>query len=405
MKILMTGATSLQVKPATERRSAVVKIDVPGGVVESLTALGHDVDWRLCWPGEDLSGYDLLWINVAGVNSVNSTPGAPGMLWAMAQEQIPAVVFLDDWKTRLTYQQAKNFGKGDEENIYFDRHLLSNIRKWDPDANPTHYTHASAVTEYNRVMKLLRERGLSDDELAKVPEPLPFYSQRLKYTDEEWARVKPTVIEGARIMMRGRRNSIIGIPAYRWGSTDVVRPTLPPGVAAQEIIRLDPSYIAVDIATRAPRATTASYKWGLAALGDHTEWLAKQGLPYKWEIECIGHSSNRKVKTELDVVEFYSSCAGILSPSYYHAGSGWWRSRFIYAAALQMPIYAADGEAAPLGDAYSFTPQDIENFSGFVRTDIGRHQFQTLWPLLSTRDEFTDTVRNIVHRAVEVSNG
>ena len=399
MKILMTGASSLQIKPPEARRSHTVKIDVPGGVVESMRMLGHEVDWRAVTPGEDLSGYDVMWINVAGVNSVNATPGAIGMLWAIAQEHVPAVIFLDDWKTRLTYQQARNFGKNLDGNIYYDRHLLVGIQRLLADANPTHYTRDSAEAEWRRVVDELK----LDDAAAEKIRPAPFYAQRSAFTDAEWNALKEPIIRGAQLMMNGRKHSVHGIPAYKWGSTDVVLPHLPEAVAASEIIRLDPSYIAVDIVTAAPRADESSWQWGLAALGDHSEWLEKQGLPFKWGVESIGHRTNRKVKTEYDVVEFYSSCSGILSPSYYHAGSGWWRSRFVYAAGLRLPIYAADGEAAPLGDAYDITPHEVESMSHFARTQLAQSQFETIWPKLSTRDEFTNQVRFMLHRAVEAS--
>lgn len=396
MRVLMTGATSLQVKPPEKRRATVTKIDVPGAVVDVMREAGHTVDWRATDPGEDLSGYDVLWINVAGVNSVNATPGGIGMLWAMAQEDVPAVVFLDDWKTKLTYQQARNFAKAEDDNIYFDRHLLSGIKNLLPDANPTHYTRQSADAEWRRVVLELR---LSNDEAEKI-RPTPFYAQRLKYTAEEWESFRPVVVEGARAMMRGRRNSIIGIPAYRWGSTDVVLPTLPAPVRDQEIVRLDPSFIAASIAASAPHSSDQREAWGLAALGDHTEWLDKYLPDRTWSVDCIGHRTNRKVKTEQDVVEFYSSTSAILSPSYYHAGSGWWRSRFVYAAALEMPIYAADGEAAPLGDAYNYTPTEIEALSAPARDELGRAQQSALWPLLSSRDEFAAQVELMLERAV-----
>lgn len=397
MKILMTGATSLQVKPPDKRRAAVVKIDVPGAVVDVLREAGHTVDWRAVTPGEDLSSYDLLWICAAGVNSVNATPGAIGMLWAMAQEHVPAVVFLDDWKTRLTYQQAKNFSKDADENIYYDRHLISAIRKFVPSGNPTHYTHASAAAEYERCVR--EYNGDPKD----LPVPTPFYAQRVKFTDEEWESFKPTVIEGARAMMRGRKNSIIGIPAYRWGSTDVVLPTLPAGVREQTIVRLDPSFIAVDIVSEAVETSTVVQRkndWRLAALGDHTEWLNRYLPDRTWPVEAVGHNSNRKLKTELDVVRFYDEGGAILSPSYYHAGSGWWRSRFVYAAALTLPIYAADREAAPLGDAYLVDPLELERMDPIARHKLALAQRNALAPMLSSREEFAAQVGEMIALAV-----
>ena len=62
MKVLMSGFTALQIN--TEKRT-IQKIDVPASIAKALREAGHDVDWRRIVPGEDLSGYDVLWINLA----------------------------------------------------------------------------------------------------------------------------------------------------------------------------------------------------------------------------------------------------------------------------------------------------------------------------------------------------
>ena len=78
MKILMTGFTALQIN--TERRT-IQKIDVPALIVKALTDMGHEVDWRKVTPGEDLSSYDVAWVNLAPLNSLNGRQGAMGALY------------------------------------------------------------------------------------------------------------------------------------------------------------------------------------------------------------------------------------------------------------------------------------------------------------------------------------
>jgi len=397
MKILMSGATTLQVKPPESRRSTTLKIDVPGAVVDVLREAGHTVDWRAVMPGEDLSVYDVMWLNLAGVNSVNGTPGAMGLLWAASQERVPAVLFLDDWKTKLTYQQLRTFQLRDSGSIYYDRHLISGVRNLLPDASPTHYTFESADAEWKRVVK---ELSLDEAEAEKI-RPTPFYRQRSYFSADEWQAMWPDMLAGARALWRGRKNSALGIPAYRWGSDDIVRKTLPKPIAEAGFTRVDPSFIAVDIANASLRSSDREEAWGLAGLADHTEWLAEYLPDATWPVRMVGHRSNRKVKTEHDVVEFYSSTSGILSPSYYHAGSGWWRSRFIYAAALELPLFAADGEASPLGEAYSYTTRDIEGLPAVERDNVGRAQQAAIWPLLSTRDEFAAQAARLIALALE----
>lgn len=401
MKILMSGATSLQVKPPEKRRSSVIKIDVPGAVVDALREAGHTVDWRAVVPGEDLSSYDALWLNLAGVNSVNGTPGAIGLLWAASQEQVPAVIFLDDWKTKLTYQQLRTFTLRETGSIYFDRHLLSGIRDLLPDAKPTHYTFESADTEWKRVVA---ELNLTETEADKI-RPTPFYKQREDFSAAEWQALWPSILSGALALLHGRKRSAVGIPAYQWGSDDIVRPTLPAPIGAAGFMRIDPSFIATDIVNDTAdridlRPDDRVKAWGLAGLADHTDWITEYLPDIEWPVHTVGHRSNRKVKTEQDVVEFYSSTSAILSPSYYHAGSGWWRSRFIYAAALELPIFAADGEAESLGSPYTFSAVDIERMPAISRDSLGRAQQAALWPRLATREEFAQQVMQLVHAAI-----
>lgn len=392
MKILMTGATTLQIKPPEKRRTNQIKIDVPGAVVEVLREAGHEVDWRAVTPGEYLGDYDLMWINLAGVLSMNSRPGAMGMLWAISQVDVPAVLFLDDWKTRLTYQQVKSFAtKGAD--MYFDRHLVTNSKMFTADGQATHYTRGVAEAELRRILSLAPEGAEKHVKLD------PFYYQRATMSEELWQSIRQPCIEGARLMREGRPNSVIGVPAYAWGDRDIVRPTLPENIRDLPLNSIDPSFIALNIAQETIEEIGTSevrQSWGLAALGDHTDWLAKTLPDLKWPVNMVGHSSNRKLKTEHDVVRFYAENAAILSPAYYHAGSGWWRSRFIYAAALGIPIFAADGEAASLGDAYQTSAYHIEKLDAVGRRELALEQRHAIYSRISSREQFADQVAHLV---------
>lgn len=392
MRVLMTGATSLQTKAPEFRRAAVTKIDVPAAVRFALQALGHDVEWGPCPPGAELSGhYDLLWINVAGVLSLNSTPGAPGMLWALSQTKVPAVIFLDDWKTQLTFNQARSFSRSPEK--YWDKHLLTKVGELVPGAKPTHYSEHSARQEYERVVAIVGEHA------ARYSQPSPFYAQRKDFTEAEWNALRADVQRGARYLGEGRVRSAIGIPAYTWGDTDIVRPTLPEPIRRSVLHRVDPSHLAIDVAAAVPRPMKRHDRWGLAALGDFKPWLAEKLPDLKWDVEMVGHNSNRKLKTEHDVVRMYGESGGVLSPSYYHAGSGWWRSRFIYAMMMGVPIYATN-EAWDLGDPYRVHAYDIEAMSATERDQLAHQQFNALHPRLSTYPQFVDQVETLVASAM-----
>ena len=86
MKVLITGFTALQIN--TEKRT-IQKIDVPASIVKALREAGHEVDWRKVTPGEDLSSYDVAWVNLAPLNSLNGRQGAMGVIRARGGGHTP----------------------------------------------------------------------------------------------------------------------------------------------------------------------------------------------------------------------------------------------------------------------------------------------------------------------------
>ena len=98
----MSGFTALQIN--TEKRT-IQKIDVPASVAKALREAGHEVDWRKITPGEDLSIYDVLWINLAPLNSLNGRQGAMGALYALSSG-LPCVGFFDDWQFNTVFNGA-----------------------------------------------------------------------------------------------------------------------------------------------------------------------------------------------------------------------------------------------------------------------------------------------------------
>jgi hypothetical protein len=99
----------------------------------------------------------------------------------------------------------------------------------------------------------------------------------------------------------------------------------------------------------------------------HDTWLEKKNLT--WPVEIVGSRKlirklgGQRFDTEQDVLEFYNQHWGILSPPYPHAGSGWWRSRFLYAAHVGSILVTDKGEGDPLGDAYKLKIADVEKMS------------------------------------------
>ena len=103
LSIIVTGFTALQIN--TEKRT-IQKIDVPASIVKALREAGHDVDWRKVTPGEDLSSYDVAWVNLAPLNSLNGRQGAMGALYTLSSG-LPCVGFFDDWQTNTVFNGAR----------------------------------------------------------------------------------------------------------------------------------------------------------------------------------------------------------------------------------------------------------------------------------------------------------
>ena len=136
MKILMTGFTALQIN--TEHRT-IQKIDVPASIVEALESVGHEVDWRRVIPGEDLSSYDVIWVNLGPLNSLNGRQGAMGALYALSSG-IPAVGFFDDWQFASVFNACRSLVRHPE--ILY-KYLLSGAAVRG-DEGATYYSKAEA---------------------------------------------------------------------------------------------------------------------------------------------------------------------------------------------------------------------------------------------------------------------
>ena len=113
--------------------------------------------------------------------------------------------------------------------------------------------------------------------------------------------------------------------------------------------------------------------WVLAALHDHSRWVKKLGV--EWPVEQYGKKKVGFPKLqELDIFGKYKLSSGVLSPTYKHAGSGWWRARYGFAADLLKPIAGYPKEASFLGEAYAVTPRDVELMTDSEREELAEYQ-------------------------------
>ena len=169
LSVLMTGFTALQIN--TEKRT-IQKIDVPAAIAQALRELGHEVDWRKVTPGEDLSSYDVAWVNLAPLNSLNGRQGAMGALYTLSSG-LPCVGFFDDWQFNTVFNGAKALvrkpemlykhllvgteHRGDEGATYFSRAdieaALERVRAVSPDAAKKCYVERYYMMDNDETIK------------------------------------------------------------------------------------------------------------------------------------------------------------------------------------------------------------------------------------------------------------
>jgi hypothetical protein len=196
---------------------------------------------------------------------------------------------------------------------------------------------------------------------------------------------------------------------YAFGDRSIVRKRMPKVVGPIEA--LDPTSVTFDtLAAVEPLPSQDKERaWVLGALMPHDDWLAKKNP--EWPVEIVGSRKlirkmgGQRLDTEQDVLEFYNKRWGILSPPYPHAGSGWWRSRFLYAARIGSILVTDKGEGDPLGDAYKLTIADVEKMNDVELDAAAKAQADALRPYIGTYEQFQEHVERIVQRALKEDKG
>jgi hypothetical protein len=358
MRVLMTGMTSIQIKPPEQRRTPIKKIDVPLLIRDTLVAQGHEVDWRKVAVGESLEQYDMLFLCWGGMLSLNSTPGALGAVWAAAQPN-PQVIFWDDWQFKMGFSHMRSIVK--HPDWLFKKMGDGYLYSADPEEDVRRCQDVIVAT---------------CAELAAGTGKLP----------GDWTT--------------GTRPDRLGLcPMYEWGDRTEVVAELPCGPG--RVTFIDPSHATLRDACRVvtelgpvPRAE----RWALPSLSPQAEWVERVG-PLRWDVAYFGSRKMGapRLATEDDVVREIAGSRGILSPKYHHAGSGWWRSRFIYAAVTGAvlagdPVEAGTGK---LGPAYGVTPAEVEDMSPHERSDLREAQRAALYPRLWSREKFETAVASL----------
>lgn len=322
MQILMTGSSIAQANALKKR--IIQKIDVPLQIKGQLEALGHEVDWRPVGIGEGLGRYDLLWVYGAPPGSIQAPYGmctSWGLYQALALN-LPIVFFFDDWKIKNVFNDYRSLARG----------------------------------RAKQTLKIMPSTGryLYRGDLVTAAEHADVLGDLAKQIGERdpafWKRVTSV------------------IPKYSgWGDKSLVET-----IMTFPVMEYDPSQTAFDVVgdtlvehPTSDLLTDRMARWFLASLSIQTQWIDK--LKLAWSVDMIGSTKlkNPRLKTERDVFLEYTKYAGALAPPYYHDGSGWFRSRYVYSAYAGNVLKCGPGDGAQLSsDHFIWDPRVIEAYSG-----------------------------------------
>jgi hypothetical protein len=347
VKILATGCSPREVNSQYRQ---IEMADVPAAMVRACRELGHEVDWRKVPLGEEgvADRYDFVLGLLSPITSLNGRHGL-GFLWAL-DRGLPTTVFFDDWQVAQAINSYASFaGRGLKQLL---KPLPSNTQ-WGG------YFYFDVPPEIRRYA----------DDLIRV-------ATEVSGREGRWNRWAATC------------------PTFAWGDRSIIAAELPVGL--ERVTFLDPSPIAPR--TGHPPLHTKERAWVLAALMPHDYWMS--GLQLRWPTKRFGTKKvfAERLATELEVAIETGKRWGSLCPPYYHAGSGWWRARYIYAADGLTVLCPGNADGEALGPAYQYETYEVEAMTDSQLEALARRQRDTLLPLLGTWDCFVNKVGEALAR-------
>jgi len=335
MKILFTGCTAKQVDDEAYKRARVKRIDDSSIICNSLRKQGYDVDRRTVKWGDDLSEYGLAIVGVGQFGSNNYSGEIFNALYAL-KEVKNVIVFHEDWKIDGT---MKSWAKMLEQEV-FDKSIS---KKW----SDGRYFYGG------------------------VDNPA--------FNPEEAREVIRKVAEGE------FENALI--PAFDWGDKEKVRDI----IKVKNIYNIDLTPYVLDNwnIKLEVEPQVKEKKHMLASLVDHRPWVRRNKL--KWPVDYFGAKSIKEASqlaTETDVFEACGKYWGILCPEYPHAGSGWFRIRWIYAAIQKSVLLSSPKDLEALG----LPQKNIEMLSDIQLEEYAKLQSDVVLSYMWTKETFDEKV-------------
>jgi hypothetical protein len=337
MRILVSGLTGAH--SGRVRRGVVGRMNPVEFVVRALRDAGHEVDWTGYKLQDELTGYDLLWFVLSPPKSTSAMNYGLGGLSLLGRWRGRYVLQIDDWNLRHIFNDTRSLLRAPGETLY---------RVIDKETGELFFRGEQAETV---------------------------------------RRYEAYVTEGLRRMIGANTGAVGGIVtlAYGWGDLTRLVGELPLGLRRVRLVRIDPSPAVYEI-IRDQSVVTKERRWVMAALAKHETWLRRRVDSARWPVTILG--ADGKKTDEAGVYVAYRESWGALSPPYPHAGSGWWRTRFIYAAAAGTVLVCENSEADALGSCYRLSMQDIERLDDTGLREVSEGQRNALRPWMVSWNEF-----------------
>lgn len=329
VKILLTGMTPAQ-HDTPLRRIKMVNVTVHA-LVPALRELGHDVTWKpVAIDDPPEHDYDLAIVGVAPLGSiqVKRKLGAFTVLdWGL-----PTLMLVDDWRMYEIFSHIRSARRKGAVPYFTRKH--GDGTYYDVPADP-HYRD-KLVEQAPRLMRIA-------EQLQAGPWP------------KTWSML---------------------LPMHRFGNPKLAVDMLKaPWLDLGRVATFDPSaFVEVrpsQVALRKER------KWALATVQHYEWWIVKSNFGWPVDYYGIRGTDTPVLKDEDAVFDTYSSYWGVLSPPHQHAGSGWYRMRYLHAALGGSVLYLdpRDQRMFPVESAYRVgTPADVERLSDDSLAALARAQ-------------------------------
>lgn len=326
-KILITGFNNEQTHRDAYKTKQIGVILCHYGLIRGLEDMGYEVDQRPVLPGEDVSHYDHV------IVFMHSPQGFCQRLWDglwVLSQRPDAILAFDDWQVNDIYKAVIAYGEvlANDADKAFRPYLIDQYHSTKDEKLIRSYTkeYLDAIdlikSKSNKVLLCGYKGGdLSKYQLDLNMDKIHVFNPNPYHLNRSWENNYGEEASGIDLFM--------------------AEPSSPPDISAKT-----KAWVFSSLVQRRTR-----------------KWLNTKDSSWPVNIYGAHKGEFRTVRlTEPQMVRTYEQTWGNLMPGYYHAGSGWWRTRVLQCAVAKSITYCEPEEGKVYGEAYTkYTMTDIEN--------------------------------------------